>query len=209
MSGKTGRAAPLPPEERRAAIIAATIPLVREHGFAVNTRQIAEAAGVAEGTLFRVFPTKQALVEEAVAHAIDPRRGVRALDAIDRAAPLPERLAAAVETVRQGIQSTWQLFAVLRATQPAGSQEPRPTVPRREAIDLLAGSLTRLLEPDADRFGVSPGKATRLLMSLIFAAGRMPDDAPGEELTTEDVVDLFLYGVLSRDRSSADRSTSC
>lgn len=206
MAGKVGRAAPLPPEERRAAIIAATVPLIREHGFAVNTRQIAEAAGVAEGTLFRVFPTKRELIDAAIVEAVDPRQGVRALERIDLAAPLAERVTAAVETIRQGMQSTWRLFAVLRATQPADAEaHPRPGLPRREAIDLVAAALTRILEPDADRFRTSLGKATRLLMSLIFAAGRMPEDAPGEELTAEDVVDLFLHGALRR----TDRRTTC
>src|SRR5690349_3699156 len=43
------RARPLPPAERRAALVAATLPLISEHGPAVSTRQIAVAAGVAEG----------------------------------------------------------------------------------------------------------------------------------------------------------------
>src|ERR671931_1196638 len=67
-----GRARPLPPEERRAALIAATLQLVATHGTKVTSRQIAEAAGVAEGTIFRVFPDKEALIRAAVAAALDP-----------------------------------------------------------------------------------------------------------------------------------------
>ena len=55
------RVAPLAPDDRRAALIEATLPLLREHGTAVSTRQIADAAGVAEGTIFRVFPDKNSL----------------------------------------------------------------------------------------------------------------------------------------------------
>jgi AcrR family transcriptional regulator len=33
------------PEDRRAALIAATVPLLHEHGLDVSTRKIAEAAG--------------------------------------------------------------------------------------------------------------------------------------------------------------------
>ncbi|HBX79727.1 MAG TPA: TetR/AcrR family transcriptional regulator, partial [Propionibacteriaceae bacterium] len=49
------RAAPLSPDDRRRALIAATRPLLAEFGPDVSTRRIAEAAGVAEGTIFRVF----------------------------------------------------------------------------------------------------------------------------------------------------------
>ena len=63
---KRVRAAALPPSERRAEIIATTLPLLMEHGSAMTTRQIAEAAGIAEGTIFRVFEDKTALIEAVV-----------------------------------------------------------------------------------------------------------------------------------------------
>jgi len=59
---KTTRATALPPDERRSMIVAATLPLLLEHGDRVTTKQIAEAAGIAEGTIFRVFADKDALI---------------------------------------------------------------------------------------------------------------------------------------------------
>ena len=54
MESRRRRVPALAPEERRAALIAATIPLLHEHGLEVSTKQIAHAAGVAEGTIFGV-----------------------------------------------------------------------------------------------------------------------------------------------------------
>ena len=59
-----------------------TLPLVLEHGRAVTTAQIAEAAGVAQGTIFRVFATKEELVEEAIDSAFDMDAYIRAVEAL-------------------------------------------------------------------------------------------------------------------------------
>src|SRR3954470_17920934 len=96
MGSVSRRAAALPPEERREALIAATLPLVLEHGTDVSTRLIAEAAGVAEGTIFRVFPSKNDLIEAVVASAFDPSSLVEAIAAIEPDLPLADRPAAAV-----------------------------------------------------------------------------------------------------------------
>ena len=61
--GATGRGrARWRPTSAGAPIVDAVVPLLLEHGGDVTTRQIAEAAGIAEGTIFRVFPDKAALL---------------------------------------------------------------------------------------------------------------------------------------------------
>src|SRR4051795_10005144 len=94
MATPARRASALPPEERREALIAATLPLVLEHGTDISTRLIAEAAGVAEGTIFRVFPSKDDLIEAVVSSAFDPSSLVEAIGRVDRSLPLAARLRA-------------------------------------------------------------------------------------------------------------------
>ena len=53
-------------------IIDAVIPLLLEHGRAVTSKQIAEAAGIAEGTIFRAFGDKETLVQAAIEKYLDP-----------------------------------------------------------------------------------------------------------------------------------------
>jgi AcrR family transcriptional regulator len=67
------RASALPPGERRSMIVQATLPLLLEHGEMVTTRQIADAAGIAEGTIFRVFADK----DELIAAVLDAALGSR------------------------------------------------------------------------------------------------------------------------------------
>src|SRR6516164_11766617 len=74
------RVAALPPDDRRAALIEATIPLLREHGLLVTTRQIADAAGVAEGTIFGVFNDKASLIRAAVIKTLDPGPAVAVIE---------------------------------------------------------------------------------------------------------------------------------
>jgi AcrR family transcriptional regulator len=69
------RAAPLSADERRDAIIDVVVPLLLEHGRDVSTRQIAEAAGIAEGTIFRVFPDKAALWTATAERTLDRSQG--------------------------------------------------------------------------------------------------------------------------------------
>ena len=99
----TPRATPLAPADRREALVEATLPLLRMHGRAVTTRQIAEAAGVAEGTIFRVFESKEELVEAALARAFEP--GARSSTSSPRSTPaLPfrDRMVALVTTCCSG-----------------------------------------------------------------------------------------------------------
>jgi AcrR family transcriptional regulator len=79
---KPRRATALPPDERRSMIVEATLPLLLEHGDRVTSKQIAEAAGIAEGTVFRAFADKDELIVAVIESAIDTHPLERALATI-------------------------------------------------------------------------------------------------------------------------------
>ena len=61
----------------------------------MTTKQVAEAAGIAEGTVFRAFGSKEELVQACAAAVFDTTPAVRVeLRGIDRTLSLDERLVA-------------------------------------------------------------------------------------------------------------------
>jgi AcrR family transcriptional regulator len=108
---KTRRAAALPPDQRRSMIVDATLPLLIEHGDRVTTKQIAEAAGIAEGTIFRAFGDKDGVIAAVVEAALDPQPLEAALLAIPRALPFEDWLAAAIVIMQQRVIDIWRLVS--------------------------------------------------------------------------------------------------
>jgi AcrR family transcriptional regulator len=184
------RAAPLPPEERRAAIIAATIPLIRLHGAAVTTSQIALAAGLAEGTLFRVFPDKESLIAAAVQHACDPAPAEAQVAALDRTRPLRELMIAAVEILQRRVEQIWSMLTVLGIP-------PNPTIPPPPEQGLTR-ALADLFEPFRNDLRCEPLHAARLVRTMTFA-GTHPRLAANMPLTAAEIVSVLLDGIRKHD----------
>src|SRR5665647_631471 len=102
------RAKPMSPEDRRQAIISATTDLVLEHGPEATTRQIADACGIAEGTLFRVFESKDDILAAVVEQLLDPRfliDDIEAISPMDDVADTVRALVAVVDAATTRIRS--------------------------------------------------------------------------------------------------------
>jgi len=192
------RARPLPPDERRAALVDATIPLLTLHGPGVSTRQIAEAAGVAEGTIFGVFPDKQALIRAAVDAAFDPAPVVDQLAAIDRDASFVDTVTAAVQIMQDRLSRVFHLMVALGLHHPP---HPGQSSHQREPQARILDALTALLARHEDALRVDPDHCARLLRLLAFA-GSNPRLAGENPLSTSEMVDVLLNGVAAHDVTS-------
>lgn len=120
------------PDERRAAIAAAVMPLVAERGVDVTSRELAEAAGVAEGTLFRAFGDKAALVGAAAVEGLSragrPEETLAELTGIDPTLPLERRLELVIEMGRQRTAEVMRWISVLRRMAPPPGGPPGAVV---------------------------------------------------------------------------------
>ncbi len=196
------RAPSLPPAERRAEIVEAALALLISQGSGVTTRQIAEAAGVAEGTIFRVFADKAAILDAVVDTVFDPTPVRAALLDIDRSLPLEERLAQAVLLLQDRVAVIWQVMGAVGMSEPPNTHRPGA---KRDAPEMSA--LAALFEPAADRLRHPPADAAQLLRSLTFACS-FPVFVADEPRSPKEIVSLLLDGLRIREHPN-DRGPSC
>lgn len=196
-----GRARPLPAEDRRLLLVQAAIDLIRRTGAAPTTKAVADEAGVAEGTVFRAFPTKEALLEAVVGAVACPASAARALAAIDSTLPLRDRLIAGTAASQERFTSIVEVLAPLGLSGPPIHHD-HPGCRAPEAGGQRPSGLARLVEPEADRLRVPVEDVVHALRLLAFA-GRH-HHMPGARLRTpEEIVDLVLHGVLTPQPSEA------
>ena len=157
------------------------MPLVREHGSDVTTKAIAEAAGIAEGTIFRVFKDKEELLDAVVERAFDTGRLERQLAAIDPDAaardPRAHRDPAAPAPAR-GRLAADGCDADGRPARPATRLARPPARPSRHTRSATSGScfhLARVFEPDAEHLTCTPEQAARLLRLITFSGSHPLD----------------------------------
>jgi AcrR family transcriptional regulator len=182
------------PEERRKELIAVTLPLLREFGMSVTTRQIAEAAGVAEGTIFGVFPDKTSLFVSAISAVLDTDKTVDELRRLRNTRDLEERLVRAFDVLVDRYSTNGPLIGLARSL-PGDAANVVVTM-AFEARRRMQDAVAELMEHDRKRLRSSPETAARLLITLAFAAVR--DQFGGtERIHSEQLIAVLLHGLLT------------
>ncbi|MDH6222024.1 TetR/AcrR family transcriptional regulator [Streptomyces pseudovenezuelae] len=195
------------PDSRREMIVRSALPLVIEHGSAVTTRQIARAAGIGEGTIFRVFADKEELLDACVTEALSPAPALDELALVSMEQPLATRLTEAASALHAHLDRVGAVVGALHATggrgrsgRPGSSEAP----PDRAAGSLpVREALAELFEPERESLRLPPEQAALIFLGLLFVGnGRQPVEGESADPSTQsgvhDLVDVFLHGVLSQ-----------
>lgn len=207
MDERRTRAKPIPAADRRAAIIAVTETLLIEHGTATTTRLIAEAAGVAEGTIFRHFRDKRELYRAVAENVFNPSRAGQSMaEVVEGKVDIEDKLRAVIDLLsassRRGILVMMAVRSAL-AEEPASEDVRHPPGPPKfliEANKVLIDNLTRLVfEPHANELRLPPQKAALVLRSLTIGAWLPGLHRTNQPLSSEDVIDVLLGGILTRE----------
>jgi AcrR family transcriptional regulator len=185
------------------------MPLVAERGHDVTTRELAAAAGVAEGTLFRVFPDKNALIAEVAFAGLQrgsrPAQMRESLAAVDLTLPLEGRIERLIELGRERSGEAVRWMQVLRALHaraavPADADHARIAEQRSVLLAqrelqraVLVDGVRAALEPDADRLRVPIDVAVAMIESAVV--GMHVGDRP-PVLPAGVVADALVHGLV-------------
>lgn len=190
-------------EDRRTAIVDAVLPLVVQRGELPSTREIAETAGIAEGTIYRVFADKTELLHAVAERAVRPPEAMERV--VEEARALPDVRARIVRLAERSQERMREVQATMMALRPAmmaafqesprGADAPDgPPAFFARAQEELLERLTAVfaLEPAALR--VPPALAASAFRALTFGS-QHPGMAAAARLSPEQVADLLLHGI--------------
>lgn len=186
MGREAGRPLRADAQRNRDKILAAAVRMFTEEGLDAHFERIAREAGVGTGTLYRNFPTREALIEAAYRNEV-----ARLCDAVpELLATLPPR-----EALR-----AWMRRFIDYATAKLGMAEALRTVvasggnPYADSHEMIQGALSSLLEA-----GVTAGvirsdlRPTDLFAALAGIA--LTSASPEQREQAERLLDLLLDGL--------------
>jgi AcrR family transcriptional regulator len=196
---ESARARPLAPEARKDMILAVVIPLIIEKGRDVTSREIAEACGIAEGTIFRAFGDKETLLNAAVDRYLDPRQLESNLRSISVELPLEVKIRAMFGLLVDRFSGVIHLYAAL------GRHGPPPR--REDAMHEFVRIINDLLAPDLNELRVLPETVAHYARIVAFSSA-LPVFSDTIPFSTDELVELLIHGVAAPAASTASSSST-
>ena len=184
--------------DRQDQILDDVLDTVLERGFSVTSRDLAAAAGVSEGTLFKVFETKENLLRTLAArHSGMPDSVGVWLQSVDVSSMAFEDLVIGIiENAMEQYRRSFQIFYALG---------PYVESPGKDALDQFERELepwTDALRHHSDRLRSSPESAASILRMHAVAAADTTNIWT-QQLTPAEHADIFLHGLM-RPHESTD-----
>ncbi len=159
-------------------------------GYEFTTADLAAAAGVSEGTIFRYFPDKAALVDAAKGAALDLNGLAPLLRSAAALPTLAQRLVAAAHAIAPRIE---QMARVVDHAH----QLDRRTTPDDHLVRDLLEQLTPLFDDSCGTFATSDQLASLFLGSLL-ANTVLGGKGGVTPLDVDRLADVFLHGIAGR-----------
>ncbi|GAB2741129.1 TetR/AcrR family transcriptional regulator [Kitasatospora kifunensis] len=186
MTRDAGRPLRADAQRNRDKILATAVRVFTEEGLDAHFERIAREAGVGTGTLYRNFPTREALIEAAYRNEV-----ARLCDAVpDLLATLPPSEALRVWT-RRFIDYATAKFGMadaLRAVVASGSN------PYADSHEMIQGALTSLMDAGTAAGTIrSDIRATDMFAALAGIA--LTSAKPEQREQAERLLDLTLDGL--------------
>lgn len=170
-------------------IVDAVIPLLLGCGRDITTRQIAESAGIAEGTLFRAFGDKESIIAAAVDKFLDPAPLHVMLRGIDPEEPIEQKVHDIIFHLRSRFEG---IFGIMSAVGMHG--RPPGSDSRAELSELVVA----VLSEHAVHLRIDPRRAASFVRLLALASS-IPPFNESVPFTTVELTDLALNGILATD----------
>jgi AcrR family transcriptional regulator len=188
-AAKTERKARSDSLRNRELLLAAATAVFREGGRNASLEAVARRAGVGIGTLYRHFPTREALFEAVYRHEVD-QLGDLAERLADEAAP--------VEALRRWLHANVQLVAtkkgMLAALELAMHARPELYAYSFDRLTKAVRSLLdRAIAAGEIRRDITPEDLLRALVGMCYTY-----DRPDQEPAVLRLVDVFVDGLTAR-----------
>lgn len=187
-------------DERREAIVQAALPLLVEHGAHLSTRQVADAAGIAEGTVFRVFADKDELLRACLSEAFRTDDLCARIGQVPGEQDLPTRLVDAGMLV---LDHMAQLGAMMQSLAASGYNIHQQRTQNQRAEDEddhlrfmrdLTEATTGLLAADEHRLRIPADQLVRMFLGLLTSTRFDPLAGQDRRAAVAQRVDVLLNG---------------